>query len=63
MAKAGYHRKPQVEDDAPPKTRRCLKCREPFVSGWSGERICRKCKSSTDWRENGFSHAGFGRHV
>ncbi len=33
------------------KTRPCLKCREPFESEWSGERICRRCKGTHGWRE------------
>ena len=33
------------------KTRRCLKCREPFESEWSGERVCKHCKSLNSWRE------------
>ena len=63
MEKSGYHQKPQAEDGAQAKTRRCLKCREPFVSAWAGERVCRKCKSSSNWRENGISDAGLGRHT
>ena len=34
-----------------PKMRQCLKCRTPFMSEWSGERICRKCKSTIAWRQ------------
>jgi hypothetical protein len=44
-----------VEDYTPPgmtpKMRPCLKCRTPFLSEWSGERICRKCKSTIAWRQ------------
>ncbi len=32
------------------KERRCLRCQESFMSGWSGERVCTKCKSSHGWR-------------
>jgi DnaJ-class molecular chaperone len=32
------------------KSRNCLKCREPFSSEWSGERVCKRCKSSGTWR-------------
>jgi hypothetical protein len=32
------------------KIRKCLICRAPFPSAWSGERICRRCKSSSTWR-------------
>jgi hypothetical protein len=33
-----------------PKVRECLRCGTAFQSEWSGERICRRCKSSTSWR-------------
>jgi hypothetical protein len=32
------------------KTRNCLICKSPFPSGWAGERICRRCKSTSAWR-------------
>jgi len=33
------------------KTRRCLSCSEDFPSAWAGERVCKKCRSSTKWRQ------------
>lgn len=30
--------------------RKCMMCKSEFPSGWSGERICRKCKSTDKWR-------------
>jgi hypothetical protein len=36
-----------------PKTRLCLVCKTPFQSEWSGERICRRCKSAKIWRSGG----------
>lgn len=33
-----------------PKSRLCLRCQTAFESEWSGERICRRCKSSASWR-------------
>ena len=33
------------------KPRRCLVCSEDFVSAWAGERVCKKCRSSTAWRQ------------
>ena len=33
------------------KTRRCLVCCEDFLSAWAGERVCKKCRSSTAWRQ------------
>lgn len=35
---------------AEPKLRNCLRCQTSFESEWSGERICRKCKSTAAWR-------------
>ena len=32
------------------KLRRCLMCGDEFLSEWSGNRICKRCKSSTAWR-------------
>lgn len=32
------------------KSRNCLRCGIVFESGWSGERICEKCKKSHEWR-------------
>ena len=33
------------------KVRQCLMCREEFVSAWAGERLCRRCKAKSNWRE------------
>jgi hypothetical protein len=35
------------------KTRKCLICRTPFQSAWAGERVCRRCKSTSTWRSTG----------
>jgi hypothetical protein len=32
------------------KIRKCLICKAPFLSAWAGERICRRCKSTSRWR-------------
>jgi hypothetical protein len=32
------------------KIRKCLVCKSPFPSSWSGERVCRRCKSTSAWR-------------
>lgn len=37
-------------EDAKHKTRLCLSCRSPFESTWSGERVCRRCKATSNWR-------------
>lgn len=33
-----------------PRTRPCLVCKTPFKSQWSGERVCRRCKTAKIWR-------------
>ena len=37
-----------------PKIRKCLRCSAEFESAWSGERICKRCKSSNSWKSNGY---------
>jgi hypothetical protein len=32
------------------KVRKCLICKTPFTSAWAGERVCRRCKSTSAWR-------------
>ena len=52
------------EDEEPShihrKARRCLMCHSEFDSAWAGERICRRCKSSSTW-QTGQSGAQFSR--
>ena len=52
--KAVYQKKPEYEQatrrDDERKTRKCLVCRDEFLSEWAGERICRKCKQRAEWR-------------
>ena len=54
---AVYQPKPKYEEDIgrddESKTRKCLVCKVEFLSEWAGERVCKKCKSSKNWR-NGF---------
>ncbi len=50
-AAASSKLKPEPERSYEAKSRLCLKCREPFVSSWPGERVCRRCKSRSNWRE------------
>jgi hypothetical protein len=33
-----------------PKERACLRCKAIFLSDGFGERICRRCKGSSSWR-------------
>jgi uncharacterized paraquat-inducible protein A len=40
--------RPRRDDEE--KVRKCLICKSPFPSGWAGERICRRCKSTSAWR-------------
>jgi hypothetical protein len=35
------------------KVRRCLMCWADFLSQWSGERICAKCRARSAWRSGG----------
>jgi hypothetical protein len=43
---------PTVEPVVESKIRKCLKCRLPFPSAWSGERVCRRRKSTATWRSS-----------
>ena len=51
MTNVTYVRKPVPRRMERKKVRACLKCREPFESEWSGERVCKKCKTRIAWRE------------
>lgn len=48
MSDSGKHRVRSRHDA--PRTRQCLLCKAAFHSEWSGERICKRCKSSSAWR-------------
>ena len=43
----------EARRSAEPKTRKCLLCRDSFPSAWAGERVCKKCKSTSTWRSSG----------
>ncbi len=32
------------------RDRTCLRCLTAFRSAWSGERVCKACKGSSQWR-------------
>ena len=32
------------------RERTCLRCLTAFHSAWSGERVCKACKGSSQWR-------------
>ncbi len=51
MTRVAYLRKPTPWRIRRKKVRTCLKCREPFDSDWSGERVCKTCKTKIAWRE------------
>ncbi len=51
MTNVAYVRKPVPRRMETKKVRACLKCRETFESKWSGERVCKKCKTRIAWRE------------
>lgn len=42
-----YEEKPVQQQQ---KQRACLICRDAFVSSGPGERICKRCRSSSLWR-------------
>jgi hypothetical protein len=46
------YRKPERDPRFPAtsRPRRCLMCGSRFDSAWSGERICRSCKTKSVWR-------------
>ncbi|SDO19977.1 hypothetical protein SAMN04488061_0546 [Filomicrobium insigne] len=33
------------------KVRHCLVCHEEFVSAWSGNRVCNRCRSTAVWKQ------------
>jgi hypothetical protein len=37
--------------EAETKFRRCLMCGCDFESSWAGERVCKRCRSSHNWRQ------------
>tara|TARA_R110002110_G_scaffold407872_1_gene629073 strand:- start:143 stop:349 length:207 start_codon:yes stop_codon:yes gene_type:complete len=39
-------------------TRSCLRCQEKFESSGFGERICRRCKSTSTWRDGNPATSG-----
>lgn len=40
------------------KIRKCLRCSESFESTWTGERVCKRCKGTAEWRSTtGFEAA------
>ena len=49
-ASANYS-KPEAGTEETQQTRTCLTCGRSFTSEWAGERICRRCKSSSTWRQ------------
>jgi hypothetical protein len=48
-----------LENAAKFKRRKCLMCRKLFMSEWVGERVCKKCKASSSWRQ-GHTFSGQG---
>ncbi len=39
------------------KLRSCLMCEDDFESAWSGERVCKRCKSQAQWQTGNSSLA------
>jgi len=61
LMKNRYQKKPEAEavTEEVRKERLCLMCHSDFMSGWSGERICPRCRSKAAWREgHGLSGSG-----
>ena len=51
VAKSDTREAPSTPDvPSSVKIRTCLMCETKFESEWSGERVCRKCKSTSKWR-------------
>ena len=48
---------PFTERGTHAKLRACLMCSRSFKSDWSGERVCKLCKSHARWRHGGSSLA------
>ena len=44
------NKKPTTDRSGEAKMRACLICKRRFLSAWSGERVCRQCKSASAWR-------------
>ncbi|MEE8332925.1 MAG: hypothetical protein V3R85_03675 [Alphaproteobacteria bacterium] len=49
--------KPTTDIPYKPKKRDCLMCGDGFDSEWSGERVCKRCKSNDGWRNGNAVHA------
>jgi hypothetical protein len=49
---------PDHEPTAQEEVRRCLMCTEEFVSSWTGERVCKRCKSTAMWKQSGMGRTG-----
>ncbi|SEM19336.1 hypothetical protein SAMN05443999_11521 [Roseovarius azorensis] len=55
-----YHPARALDDT--PKERCCLRCKAIFWSDGFGERICRRCKGLTAWRNAAHSSRGTSRN-
>ena len=51
MEDSKKYSRPTSDRDYVKKVRKCLKCGQGFESSWSGERVCRSCKSTHVWRD------------
>lgn len=50
MEMSDKSKKPAPERSHKAMNRKCLMCQDEFESSWSGERVCKRCKSSNTWR-------------
>ncbi|MEH6631584.1 MAG: hypothetical protein V7776_12185 [Halopseudomonas aestusnigri] len=47
--KSSQHSRPEINTTA--KKRKCLSCREEFLSEWAGMRVCHECKTTPSWQD------------
>ncbi len=43
----------QIKPDLPDKQEKlriCLMCEKEFLSGWAGNRVCKKCRAKANFR-------------
>jgi methylphosphotriester-DNA--protein-cysteine methyltransferase len=45
-----------------PKERNCLRCKVKFWSSGFGERVCRRCKGLSAWRNSAPANPGTSRN-
>lgn len=46
------NKKPESDRQYVAKERKCLMCRNTFMSSWPGERVCSSCKQTSSWNDS-----------